>query len=520
MIRVCTLLFCCLLVSKIFAQDALPQTHPDYQRALKVYQKLQYAIGDNNTNLPNLLILDRKERVAAYRKADRALIIEKPALEVCLAMQESEGDAAIAFMIGHELTHFYQDHHWDEAGFGTSFLVDQETFEQHVHDEAEADTYGAFVMNLAGYPSKTVIPKFLDKIYKAYQLSEKLTGYPSLEKRKGVAKKAEARSQELIHIYKSANYFMAAKKYGEAIGAYQYVLKFVRTKELYSNLGATLLAYAIEHPDQSGTNFVYPLELEPKTSLRSEALLFGNQQMNLNRAIQKLKHALEYDPDYFAANLNLVCAYDLVGNYLVANKTIEKLEQQNLSSQQTSKLNLMKGILAARNGKKVEAQKKFEALQEHKSLGKLAQQNLLKLAGNSQARSNFAFADWQIKDKIDGLNLEEEPKLKSDVKLELNKKLMPQSFLELTQLANSYILYFHSTRRSAILQRITKSDAETTKGIHIGNSADYLKKKYSKYTYKTIQSRDGYFLIYENVRLIFKINSKDRIEEWAIYSNY
>ncbi|MFT5647622.1 MAG: hypothetical protein ACI976_002314, partial [Aureispira sp.] len=116
------LLISILLVPKLYGQvEVLPAQHVAYKHCNKIYQQLKKAIGDQRTTLPKLLILNREKRVAAYREMDNSIIIEKKAYDICQSMGV-QAESALAFLIGHELTHFYQQTDWKRNSRTTHFL--------------------------------------------------------------------------------------------------------------------------------------------------------------------------------------------------------------------------------------------------------------------------------------------------------------------------------------------------------------------------------------------------------------
>src|SRR5690606_9520990 len=144
--------------------------------------------------------------------------------DICETMG-ANAESALAFIIGHELTHFYQQHDWEEAGFGTTFLAEKNIFTKHTYHEEEADMYGAFVAHLAGYNTLEIVSGLLDKIYKEYKLAIKMDNYPTLGERKAVTNKVREKIEKLIEIYDNANYFAALGWHMQAVHCYEYLLK-------------------------------------------------------------------------------------------------------------------------------------------------------------------------------------------------------------------------------------------------------------------------------------------------------
>lgn len=92
-------------------QKIIPETDPVHKKAVSVYKKLCDAAGDFRRGLPRLIVMDRVSRIASYRSSDNTLILELKAYNICSSFGK-DADAALAFLLGHELTHFYQEHDW------------------------------------------------------------------------------------------------------------------------------------------------------------------------------------------------------------------------------------------------------------------------------------------------------------------------------------------------------------------------------------------------------------------------
>ena len=119
-----------IICNGLSAQEILPAFHPAQKRCEKVYKKLLNAIGDKRKTLPVLLVTGRKKRVASYRSKDNVILIEKAAYDICETMG-SDSESALAFLIGHELTHYYQKADWGRSGVICHFLLKSEILKQY-----------------------------------------------------------------------------------------------------------------------------------------------------------------------------------------------------------------------------------------------------------------------------------------------------------------------------------------------------------------------------------------------------
>ena len=503
-----------------FAQKKLSLDSYAYKKIEAVYNKVKAAAGDYRRELPKLVLMERAIRVASYRSQDNTLIIEKKAFDVCESMGK-DVESALAFLIGHELTHFYQQHDWEELGFGTTFLVEKEIFDKHVHHETEADVYGAFIAYVAGYNTLELIPVLLDKLYKTYNLEDNLVNYPSLSERKRVTEKVKSRVLDLIKVYDNANYFTALGWHIQAVSCYEYLLKFLKTKELYNNLGASLLAIAIQQQDNS---YCYPLELDLNNVLRG--WVDKTEGELLEFAMKYIKIALEFDGSYFTGYLNLAIIYDLEKEYDQAQTTLKLASSCSQSVIEKANIAILEGIIYAHLQDKKLAEIYFNKAYNftiNLAIRTITTHNIKVSKGERIRLETEPMTKMQ--DMLDGVPLLESPPIKFHQTLTFLEGFMgitkmhfseyPHSDLVCLETKSSFDLH----KTYFVLQSTQK--LSTHKGIRVGSTVSSLRKVYdSIQNPKIVHHRNGYFLIYRSLGLIFKINNKELLEEWALFLTY
>jgi tetratricopeptide (TPR) repeat protein len=504
-----------------FAQNVLSENSPEYQKIEKVYQKIQQAAGDFRRDLPRLVLMERVSRVASYRSSDNVLIIEKKAFDVCESMGK-DSESALAFLLGHELTHFYQQHDWEEAGFGSTFLIDKDIFMRHVHHEAEADLYGAFVAYVAGYNTLNIISPFLDKLYHVYKLEAKMVNYPSLKERKEVASKTKEQVQDLINIYDNANYFAAIGWHAQAIYCYEHILKFLKTKELYNNMGMALLAMAIQQ--QSADTYWYPIEVDLDNVLRGWSEKTQTELLGI--ATEYFEKALVFDATYFEACLNLAIVYDLQKKY---DRVVVKLglaEKYAISVIQKANVAILQGILFAHQHNKKAAVDSFEKAHKYtinSGVRSLVAHNKEVL---KEGKSTLATEPMiRMEDMLDGVPLLESIPIHFQQSLVFSQGVMGEAKIHFNKYTNSKLvcletkLPFDLQQTYFALQR--SNSLATKKGVRAGTTTTTLRTIYDKFQApKTVYYSAGYFLIYRSLGLIFKVNNQEIVEEWALFLSY
>ncbi|MBK9643250.1 MAG: hypothetical protein IPO72_18700 [Saprospiraceae bacterium] len=166
----------------------------------------------------------------------------KKAYDACLPY----GDAAIAFLLGHELTHYYEKHAWRSGFAGNnndlkasrSLKVDNNDM---VSNEIEADYLGGFLAYSAGFGLFDKGGEIIKSVYKDYKMKDDIDGYPSLQDRVELSKRSASKLESLIDAFEMANMLNATGKFEEAKYYYKYILMHYQSREIYNNVGAANL---------------------------------------------------------------------------------------------------------------------------------------------------------------------------------------------------------------------------------------------------------------------------------------
>ena len=486
----------------------------------EVYTQLKKAIGDTERTWPTLEIRPGASSVLAYNKRKNIIFVDEKALAICESFGTQEKDA-FAFLLAHEMTHFYQEHHWQEAGFATSFLTNKHSFEAHVVDEKEADLFGAFVTYLAGYQAIKIVPNVFDKVYTVYGLTEQLQDYPSLHQRKATALEICNKVKELIQVFETANYLTAMGEYITAAAAYEYVLQFVKYKELYNNIGASLVAAAALQPEYGQLPYHYPIELDLTIPLREGAA--AEKSDLLKKAIDYLTIASNMDTQHYSTFINLACAYTLNKEYEKTGALINQLYLIVKKKKQVAELSILQGIIHARLNNKEEAIRLFAeavALNDAASINQLASYNRY-LVKHNEPKQSILSAPILVNStvqKIDDIDLT----YQNDFPF---KEIIAQDNLSDEEL----ILNFHTTKNAALVHIATSdktiailntTNQQTTQGIGKGATYEQIKKTYPSPKTSVINHSKGYYLVLPLHKLLFNMNAQNQVMAWGIYEIY
>ena len=282
----------------------------------KVVAKLYAANKNFNKKQPTVAFKNTTLQVASYVPDKNEIVVEAQAYQVCQSMGKDSLNA-LAFLLGHELTHFYQHAH-SKVGFISNFLSYDKTPKSDTRLEKEADVQGAFNAYLAGYEIENNIGLVLDKIYTSYQLKGKiLAGYPSFEERQNVATEVQQKVNDLIKVYESANYLAALGQYDFARMCYEHILEVYQNREVYNNLGILSALSAADLSSKDADNLVFPYEMDWNTRLsrkKSRGTELPTDYSTMQQRIAFLKQAQTHfekaarmDKDYLVAPLNRLC---------------------------------------------------------------------------------------------------------------------------------------------------------------------------------------------------------------------
>jgi len=210
-----------------------------------VYKKVYSAMGLAEQR-PKFVYDPKQESKIAYMMKDKdgnpIIGFEDKAFEVC-ATFGARRDEAIAYLLGHEISHHHFGHHWGTE-FSSAYSVNNLITEMKDIDkngikkfETQADERGGIYCYLAGYNVQGICESLLKKLYSAYGITNS-PKYPSLEERIQIAVERDSIVSTYIKVFETANYAMLLEEYEIAIDGYEYVIgKGFHAKEIYNNLG-------------------------------------------------------------------------------------------------------------------------------------------------------------------------------------------------------------------------------------------------------------------------------------------
>lgn len=473
-----------------------------YEKAKAIFDRLAEARGDYRFPVPKFIMSNRENNVAYLEGDGLSIGLEVKAYDLCMSLGEKEGENALAALLGHELTHFYEKHQW-RRGFAeannnldvgrTLMGADTDTI-YRMNCETQADYLGGFLAYSAGYPVYDKLPEFYDAVYKDYKLEKKMKKYASLDDRKALAVRSLENLNKLVDVFEMANLLTAIGQFEQARSYYQYILIQYQGREVYNNLGVLTVLFSLQYFNGSEMPYRLPLQLDLNFGADSRSGAAENEQIRkdlLEEAIRYFDNATAMDSKYAPAYQNKAVAYYLLGDYDRARYFAETEAKSRAADNPTFQGTIVNAdILLAMieektNSDKGKAIAMLKALQGKKS--SVAEFNLYVMENGSKPESPRKSQLDPYPINIDGVedistaakNFETAGSFSEQW---VFSKIVFRSYDKIDQLPNSKIffsrpprgfgnrIYFHLTK--------TGSTEKTDEGLGIGSSREDMLKEY------------------------------------------
>jgi len=532
---------------------------PEFKKALKVYERLREARGDFRYPVPDFFMTQQKGQVASINYGPPIeIFLEEAAYKVCASFGD-KADAAIAFLLGHELAHYYEKHGW-RSDFGTNYshlgiskqldtlykeleastegkkihktLLRFDTLSHQYEDvamEAQADYLGGFLAYSAGYGLFDDGDKLIGRLYDEYGMKQNSEGYVTRSEREGMSKTASERMKTLVDVFEMANMLTAIGRYDDANLFYRYVLMEYQGREIYNNVGVTYLLFALkEYFKEDELKFRFPIQLDLAMATHRGSDETKERNRLLEQAIQHFDAAISMDPNYSPAYLNKACAYALMDEntraYFYADVEGRKAASKNKDTLAINNLEILLGILDYRNGNTDKAKERFTmAKATNKGLAEynLAKLNNLPLPARPESPDGF-FEDETI-DKKD-INAIPYPPEGQKLQIEANLSFHRVHKLDEDTLLHSRLLYARRPLGKTTKFLITNPGSypdKTSRDIGSGASRADIVKAYGEAP-TSIQTPQGEMMAYRDLGILFimkyNFQKKDsELERWVLY---
>jgi len=512
---------------------------PAYKKALEVYERLVQARGDFRFPVPTFSLRKQRSNLALIDYQRMEIILEEDALKVCQSFGK-DADAAIAFLLGHELTHWYEKHAWRNdfiAGFADLQVKTKLAgLDDKIAKETEADCLGGFLAYSAGYGLFDKGADLIQKLYTEYGMKENVSGYPSLTDRKLLSTRTAEKMVGMVEAYEMANLLVAIGKFSEALEYYRYILMRYQSREIYNNLGVTTFLLALNEfrPEDPRVKYRYPIQLDLESSGAKGSGAGSTRDALLRQAVQYFDMAISMDTKYAPAYLNKACAYALLGDtdeeqarfaerarYFAGTEAMEAARNSN-NTKTLRDINILLGILEANDKKTDKAKKLFSAAADSSALAATNLEILEKGSATVREREEDPFADPET---IGGKTIMAtanpgggfKPLPKKTTNITLDERLIftqipapgPDSrvFVHINKNENQKT-FFHIT--------LPTYTGKTEKGLGKGASRKAIVDEAAYgIPIRSIQTPRGEIMVYKEI--IFILDANQTLERWINY---
>jgi hypothetical protein len=329
-------------------------------RAHEVFERVR-SVSDKSANrLPALKVIRTTGEPWAVALPDGYVVLSKGALELCYnGVSKKTGDTRLAFVLGHELAHLSHNDFWHRdvqlALSGTSHKqlspqvaeillgegqIAGSEVESHLkrikEKELEADDAGFAYAAMAGYEvGSLLVGDEQSKDFLSYWVSQTTTrqdiSHLGPKDRIGFLKIRLQSVREKVGLFLFGSRLAHFGQYEDALYFLEEFQKSFPSREVLNNLGLSHLQIAKRLMDQDyAYRFWLPsiMELETRVptmqkGLEPEQQLSEQARTELYRAADYLYRAVEADPYFLPARINLTAAYIYLQELHKARSVIE-----------------------------------------------------------------------------------------------------------------------------------------------------------------------------------------------------
>jgi len=331
-----------------------------------IYYKLIAAKGDFRCPIPKLEMTSGESKAVEINYDKLQIDFEEKAYDAIIQL----GDEAIAFILAHELTHYFERHAWKNEfvkKFADLPIGNRlRNTEDQIINETQADYLGGFLAHTSGYHLTNKISEILRGLYEAYEIdstaSEK---YPSLEDRIRLTNRSTENLQLFIDLHEMANYLLLTGRYQEAAAYYNYIIMRYQSSKLYNNLALCNVLQAKQFFNSKELKYEFPLELDNESIFERDASTLQRRDSLLKSAITIFDIALSMNPEYLPAKLNKAICHCLLNQYERAKYLCEQEIATVVDSGKFAKTlidnKVLLGIIYDHNGNSTKAKSFFKS---------------------------------------------------------------------------------------------------------------------------------------------------------------
>jgi len=490
-----------------------------YEVAQRVFQDLLRTRGDIRQQAPALVMNNGEQFVAWMDPGEIVVGLEEKAYDVCASMG-ADSLNALAALLAHEITHYYENHDWSRNFVNANKTLDAarriDIIDEGIKLETQADCLGGFLAFSAGYNVYNLMPQLLEQLYHTYGLPESLPGYPDLKDRIEVSRNAMAQLLELQTVFQAARFLTLLENYDAAATYYQHILETYQSREIYNNAGVNFALAALGYFNEAEMPYVLPLELDPNSRLSNlkniQTDRLATRQTLLQQAAENFERAITLDPSYLPAYLNKATVHLLAAEWEDAEYWLHKGQKKKKDTDLNTDYLVLEGILAALQKDTVQAQKLLTAASANGST--LASINLAVLG--QRYRKPLVYTQQISTEELDQTTLDAflaEPSV--DQEIEVSNRIICGVK---TMSSSSIWLHYADDGKSycAVQWTAPGSEANTRLGIGSGATSAKVAEIYGQ-PQRIVAETDGVVWIYQSHQLLFALDQQGLVKSWGTY---
>jgi tetratricopeptide (TPR) repeat protein len=335
---------------------------PRAARAGTIFERLAAAADKRANRFPRLAILDADGAPFAMALPDGTILLTRGALRICYQNASlATGDARLAFVLGHELSHLGNDDFWHAAAFEAVSLHGEATpsrvaltnlFEDSPDDavkrELHADAFGMLYMTNAGYDPQILFLKgsfFEEWAQELDTLGVRAAaGHPKPQERGAFIRTQLAAITGELDYYHFGVRLVQLGRYQDGLLLLERFRDRFPSREVLNNIGVAHYQLAARYLGNCDgrlvIRFLLPTVVDPSTRavrLRSggaSSPCFQAERFRLHfrEAEVNLREASEMDPVYAPARMNLLSLFVLAeqgAQAIVAAEDAKKLAAED-----------------------------------------------------------------------------------------------------------------------------------------------------------------------------------------------
>ncbi len=326
-----------------------PEEEPLVATANAVFERVLQVADRKASRNPGLRIVNSDGQPWAIALPDGYIILSRGALKVCFqGVSTEEGEARLAFILGHELAHLSSNDFWHrEVYLSLSGETDQKSIanlRQSIGDaaadlvrqrELAADDIGFLYSTMAGFDTSKILGQGHGKDFFSHWIKQTRAsddvGIVEADQRTDFLRTRFAALSSRVEVFNFGVRLAHFGRHRDAINFFRDFQRSFPSREVFNNLGYSHLQLARQSmPLELSQRYWLPMELDHTTRLTAQTRsLKGTSELpdvarrELQKSVEFLKLAVQADAAHIPSRLNLVAAHMYLGEFHKARAVIE-----------------------------------------------------------------------------------------------------------------------------------------------------------------------------------------------------